>query len=86
MKKVKEVRTQILDICKQLRMRVETCGTEWDYVRQVRSPPRPLSSAVTPPTSPLPPAARHHPTARTPHRLLRSPLTPLPPPAGGVRA
>ena len=34
MKKVKEVRMQILDICKQLRMRVETCGTEWDSVRK----------------------------------------------------
>ena len=34
MKKVREVRTQILDICKQLRMRVETCGTEMDDVRK----------------------------------------------------
>ena len=33
MKKVKEVRTQILDICSQLKMRVETCGTDWDQVR-----------------------------------------------------
>ena len=32
MKKVKEVRTQILDICSQLKMRVETCGTDWDQV------------------------------------------------------
>ena len=30
MRKVKEVRTQILDICAQLKMRVETCGTDWD--------------------------------------------------------
>ena len=34
MKKVKEVRTQLLDICKQLKMRVETCGTDWDRVRK----------------------------------------------------
>ena len=34
MKKVKEVRTQILDICKQLRMKIETCGTDWDLVRK----------------------------------------------------
>jgi hypothetical protein len=34
MKKVKEVRTQILDICKSLRMRIETCGTDWDLVRK----------------------------------------------------
>jgi pre-mRNA-splicing factor ATP-dependent RNA helicase DHX38/PRP16 len=34
MKKVKEVRVQILDICKQLKMRVETCGTDWDLVRK----------------------------------------------------
>ena len=34
MRKVKEVRTQILDICSQLKMRVETCGTDWDQVRK----------------------------------------------------
>ena len=34
MKKVKEVRTQILDICKQLRMPILTCGTDWDQVRK----------------------------------------------------
>ena len=34
MRKVKEVRQQILDICTQLKMRVETCGTDWDVVRK----------------------------------------------------
>mmetsp|Transcript_52781 Transcript_52781/g.140508 ORF Transcript_52781/g.140508 Transcript_52781/m.140508 type:complete len:401 (-) Transcript_52781:274-1476(-) len=34
MKKVKEVRVQILDICKQLKMRVTTCGSDWDQVRK----------------------------------------------------
>uniref|UniRef100_A0A7S4F4I0 RNA helicase n=1 Tax=Chrysotila carterae TaxID=13221 RepID=A0A7S4F4I0_CHRCT len=34
MRKVKEVRTQILDICKTLKMRIETCGTNWDQVRK----------------------------------------------------
>ena len=34
MRKVKEVRQQILDICAQLKMRVESCGTEWDVCRQ----------------------------------------------------
>ena len=33
-RKVKEVRQQILDICAQLKMRVETCGTNWDVVRK----------------------------------------------------
>ena len=32
MRKVKEVRVQILDICKQLKMRVSTCGSDWDQV------------------------------------------------------
>ena len=34
MKKVKEVRQQILDICAQLKMRIATCGTDWDVCRQ----------------------------------------------------
>ncbi|KAL1510502.1 hypothetical protein AB1Y20_006806 [Prymnesium parvum] len=34
MKKVKEVRVQILDICKQLKMTVSTCGSDWDQVRK----------------------------------------------------
>ena len=33
MRKVKEVRVQILDICKQLKMKVATCGSDWDQVR-----------------------------------------------------
>ncbi len=27
-----QVRGQILDICKQLKMRIESCGTDWDMV------------------------------------------------------
>ena len=34
MKKVKEVRQQILDICAQLKMSISTCGTDWDVCRQ----------------------------------------------------
>lgn len=35
MRKVREVRAQLLDITKQQRMRVESCGTNWDVVRLV---------------------------------------------------
>ena len=49
MKKVKEVRTQILDICTQLRMRVETCGHDWDQVRDLPiSPPSMTFSDLLP--------------------------------------
>ncbi len=34
MRKVKEVRSQILDICKGLKMKVLSCGTDWDQVRK----------------------------------------------------
>ncbi|EOD31583.1 hypothetical protein EMIHUDRAFT_418272 [Emiliania huxleyi CCMP1516] len=34
MRKVKEVREQILDICKQLKMRVTACGSDVDQVRK----------------------------------------------------
>ena len=34
MRKVREVRTQILDICKQLRMRINSCGSDLDQVRK----------------------------------------------------
>lgn len=39
MRKVKEVRVQILDICKQLKMRVTTCGSDWDQARHTLTPP-----------------------------------------------
>jgi pre-mRNA-splicing factor ATP-dependent RNA helicase DHX38/PRP16 len=32
-RKVREVRAQLLDITKQQKMRVESCGTNWDIVR-----------------------------------------------------
>lgn len=35
MRKVREVRAQLLDITKQQKMRVESCGTNWDIVRFV---------------------------------------------------
>lgn len=34
LKKVKEVREQLLEICKQHRFVVQSCGTEWDVVRK----------------------------------------------------
>jgi len=34
MKKVREVRAQLLDIMKQQKMRIESCGTDWDVVRK----------------------------------------------------
>lgn len=37
MRKVREVRAQLLDITKQQKMRVESCGTNWDVVRKVIS-------------------------------------------------
>lgn len=33
MRKVREVRAQLLDIMKTQKMRVESCGTNWDIVR-----------------------------------------------------
>jgi pre-mRNA-splicing factor ATP-dependent RNA helicase DHX38/PRP16 len=33
MRKVREVRAQLLDIMKQQKMRAESCGTNWDIVR-----------------------------------------------------
>ncbi len=33
MRKVREVRAQLLDITKQQKMKVESCGTNWDVVR-----------------------------------------------------
>lgn len=37
LRKVREVRAQLLDITKQQKMRVESCGTNWDVVRKVIS-------------------------------------------------
>lgn len=34
MKKAAEIREQLVDIMRQLRLPVETCGTEWDVVRE----------------------------------------------------
>jgi pre-mRNA-splicing factor ATP-dependent RNA helicase DHX38/PRP16 len=34
MKKVREVRTQLTDICTQLKVNVVSCGTNWDVVRK----------------------------------------------------
>ena len=34
LKKVREVRSQLLDICKMLRIQVESSGTDWDVVRK----------------------------------------------------
>jgi pre-mRNA-splicing factor ATP-dependent RNA helicase DHX38/PRP16 len=35
MRKVREIRTQLLDIMKQQKMEYVSCGTEWDIVRKV---------------------------------------------------
>ena len=35
LRKVQEIRNQLLDIVKTLRMRVSSCGTDWDVVRLV---------------------------------------------------
>jgi len=37
MRKVREVRAQLLDIMKQQKMRAESCGTNWDIVRKAIS-------------------------------------------------
>jgi pre-mRNA-splicing factor ATP-dependent RNA helicase DHX38/PRP16 len=34
LKKVREVRTQLLDICKSMKIEVESSGTDWDVVRK----------------------------------------------------
>ena len=34
LRKVQEIRNQLLDIVKTLRMRVSSCGTDWDVVRK----------------------------------------------------
>lgn len=35
MRKVREIRSQLLDIMNQVKMKLESCGTKWDIVRQV---------------------------------------------------
>ena len=32
LKKVREVRSQLLDICKMLKIQIESSGTDWDVV------------------------------------------------------
>ena len=34
LKKVREVRSQLLDICKMLKIQIESSGTDWDVVRK----------------------------------------------------
>lgn len=35
MRRVREIRTQLLEIMKQMKMNLESCGTNWDVVRRV---------------------------------------------------
>ena len=37
LKKVREIRTQLQDICTSLKMSLVTCGPDWDKVRQAVS-------------------------------------------------
>ena len=34
MKKVREVRSQLVDICKQTNLPLQSCGSDWDTVRK----------------------------------------------------